>query len=250
MATRADIRADLTLELGDGDVGPDVFLRAVRAFFDLVEEVTKTEAGTDTPPQWIVRVKSGSSLIEAVPRPGFSPVIVQRVYERIPPGLAALEAGAPEIPGFSEEAMQHAGILSRVRESLLSREDVEVRLWVKKEPIALSSHVAATVRELLEAGFVDHGSVDGRLEVISARGGTHVQIRELLFGRSIRCTVDEQRLKEALGLFGRRVEAYGEVRYRKDGEPVSIRVEEFVPFPLAEDIPSYEAVRGILKGAA
>ncbi len=145
--------------------------------------------------------------------------------------------------------MQSAGTLSRVREAL-NKDDVAVRIWVKKEPITLTGHTAATVKDMLESGFVDHGSVEGRLEVISERGGTHVQIREMLWGRSIRCTVSDERLKEALELFGRRVEAYGEVRYRKDGEAISIKVEEFIPFPVGVNIPTYEDVRGILKGGA
>jgi hypothetical protein len=247
MATRADIRADLTLELGDGHIAPGRFLRAVKAFFDLVEELSKEAAGTIAPPTWAVRVREGSNLIEAVPPVGYPAAIVQRVYERIPAGFAALESGEIMPEGFSERALHSASVLSRIREDL-GEDAVSLRLWVKKEPIALTGHTAATVHDMLESGSVDHGSVDGRLEVISERGGTHVVIRETLWGRSIRCTVDEARLKDALALFGRRVEAYGEVRYRKDGEAIAIKVDEFVPFPDPRDIPSLEAVRGILKG--
>jgi hypothetical protein len=249
MTTRADIRADLTLELGDGHIVPDDFLRAVRAFFDLVEELSKEAAGQGEPPKWAVRVKEGSNLVEAIPPIGYPIGIVQRVCERIPAGFKALEAGEAAPEGFSELALKSASTLSRMRQDL-SKEAVSVRLWVKKEPVTFTGHTAATVNDALESGFVDHGSVEGRLEVISERRGTHVMIRDILWGRSIRCTVDEQRLKDALALFGRRVEAYGEVRYRKDGEAIAIKVEAFVPFPEPADIPSYEEVRGILKARA
>ena len=41
MATKDDIDADLTLELQSNNVTPEKFVKAVRAFFGLVNEVTR-----------------------------------------------------------------------------------------------------------------------------------------------------------------------------------------------------------------
>jgi hypothetical protein len=248
MATRADIRTDLTLELGDGPVQPHVFVRAVRAFFELIDELSVRAAGTGEPPTWTVRVKEGSNLVEAVPA-GLPTAVVQRVHEHLRAGFVALETGNDATQLFSEMALKSAATLSRLHEELAER-GVSLRLWVRKEPVALTGHSAATVGEMLDSTTTEHGSIDGRIEVISERGGTHVTIRETLGGTSVRCSVDEALLADALRLFGRRVEAYGEIRSRPDGAPVAIKVEQFVAFPSEAEVPSFEEVRGILKADA
>jgi hypothetical protein len=245
MATRADIETDLTLEVG-GHVSPEKFLRSVRAFFGLVSEITKTAAGDLMPPAWTVQVKDGSNLVGLIPVPGYHPAVVERVLLDLPAGMAALEQG--DVPtGFTETALRNARDLGRVGDEP-DDGDVTVRIWIKREPVAITDETTAAVNRILEVGFEDHGSVDGKLEVVSGRRGLHVLIADRLTGRSIRCALDDDLLNNALSLFGRRVEAYGLIRYRRDGVPLSIVVEEFVPFPDANDIPSFEKMRGILRG--
>ena len=43
MVTKADIDADLTLEIDGEDITPEKFMRAARAFFGLVNEITKNQ---------------------------------------------------------------------------------------------------------------------------------------------------------------------------------------------------------------
>ena len=71
MADRGDIETDLTLEVSGHNVTPEKFLRSVRSFFAILNEVTKTVS--DQRIQWTVQVKKGSNLVGVSPIPGFDP---------------------------------------------------------------------------------------------------------------------------------------------------------------------------------
>ena len=45
MATKGDIESDLTLEVGGHAITPDKFLRSVRSFFAILDEVTREVGG-------------------------------------------------------------------------------------------------------------------------------------------------------------------------------------------------------------
>ena len=67
MATRDDIDTDLTLELDGKNVTPEKFMKAVRAFFGLVNEITRELAGPKEFIHWKVQVKDGSNLVGLMP---------------------------------------------------------------------------------------------------------------------------------------------------------------------------------------
>lgn len=54
-------------------------------------------------------------------------------------------------------------------------------------------------------------------------------------------------LRKALEAFDRRVAVYGVVKYRKDGLPSSIYVEDIRIFKNDEELPSLDEVQGIFK---
>jgi hypothetical protein len=67
MATPDDIDTDLTLEIDGRNVPPGKFLRGVRAFFGVLDEVTNAVCGDSALPEWAVQVKSGSNLVGVRP---------------------------------------------------------------------------------------------------------------------------------------------------------------------------------------
>jgi hypothetical protein len=85
------------------------------------------------------------------------------------------------------------------------------------------------------------------LEVLSGHGPLRVFVYDPIDSRQIRCDISEKDLQTALASFRKRVEVYGKVRYRRDGMPVSVKVESIVPFPSPEEIPTLEEIRGILR---
>jgi hypothetical protein len=93
--------------------------------------------------------------------------------------------------------------------------------------------------------YEDIGSVEGRLEVLSGHGGLAVVVYDPIDERAIKCEVTAQQLETALKSLLKRVEVSGTIRYRGDGSPVSVRVDNIVPFP--ELTPPLNEVRGLLK---
>lgn len=93
----------------------------------------------------------------------------------------------------------------------------------------------------------DYGSIEGRLQTVTERGRLQFIVYERLWDRPVRCFIPDHLTEEAVAAFRTRVEVYGLIRYRKDGQPVSIDVDEIVGFPPDAEIPSFRDVHGILR---
>jgi hypothetical protein len=115
MATKADIDADLTLEIDGRNVTPDKFMRAVRAFFGLVNEVTCSLAGHQQFVHWVVQVKSASNLVGLQPSQfNVSPVVLENIYTTIQGGIESIEYEAAEPEGIPEGALKHIRELASI----------------------------------------------------------------------------------------------------------------------------------------
>jgi hypothetical protein len=115
MATRADIDADLTLEIDGHNVTPDKFLRGVRAFFGLVNEVTRDLTGQQQFVHWVVQVKSASNLVGLAPQQfNVPPTVLDTIYAKIEDGIESIENMATEPDGFPEGALKHVRELASV----------------------------------------------------------------------------------------------------------------------------------------
>ena len=115
MATKADIDAEITLELDGADLTPDRFQRAVRAFFGMLDEVTKPVCQGKPRVEWRVQVKQSSNLIGVDPVPGFRPETVGLISTAVLEGIAALGEDRDESPPhFHEEARSRAHELAKI----------------------------------------------------------------------------------------------------------------------------------------
>ena len=246
MATAADIETDLTLELDGQGVTPDRFQRGTRAFFGVLSEVTKSVCDGKPNVQWRVQVKAGSNLVGIVPVPGFFPDVVNTIAVAMRAGMQSLERGHAQPRFFTEAAMKHARDLAELSNGD-EGSDVRIRLWIFREPAVVSHHTVANVMDAFAGEFDDHGSIDGRLQTLSDRGGIRFVIYETLSDRPVHCYIEQEKLEDALRYFRKRVEVYGLIRYRLDGFAQSIRVEDIVPFPDPADVPSFRDVYGILR---
>src|SRR5262249_20926886 len=115
MANDADIDADLTLEIDGSNVTPEKFMKGVRAFFGLVNEITRDLAQPKDFVHWTVQVKRGSNLIGIVPAQANIPAArLDTIYSRIYEGVASLENSAEEPEGIPEAALKHIRELASV----------------------------------------------------------------------------------------------------------------------------------------
>ena len=240
MATKSDIDTDLALEL-EGNEDSKKFLKAVTAFIKYVEEVAKTSAD-DEVCLWTVQVKKASNLICMEPTSKDNPAIAERTYAVVGNGMNSIkDGGLPD--DHSKEALSYLRRIGEVADGKNAP-----KIWVKKEPVQITQKVSANIKDYINKHYQDYGSIEGLLQVISERGSYSAEITDPLNNKPIKCILNKDLMKAALSGFSSRVEAYGKIKYRADGAVLSIEVEKFTPFPSTEEIPSFEDVRGILKG--
>jgi hypothetical protein len=249
LAVKRDINTDLTLEIGGTSVTPDKFLRGVRSFFALLSEVTIQIAGKRDGVQWRVLVREGSNLIGVDAEPGFDPSVVGKIIAVVSEGVSALEHNAVHPAFFSERAVRSMGELADLVGTTES-DNTTVRLWAKRKPIPVTHKSVAHVSQLFSSEHEDHGSIEGRLRTITEQGGLQFVVYEPLWDQPVRCRIPERLIDRAMENFRKRVEVYGLIRYRKDGKPISIQVDDIVAFPSDDQIPSFQEVHGILREAS
>lgn len=243
MATPDQIPTDLTLEIGV-DLTPDAFLAASRHFFGLIKEIA-ADAEEEGTVGWRVKVKEGSNLIALEPDELSASDKVDAVYRKFSEATTALMSGDIDEAGLTDSALNHYRQLSDLTAS--KKQAVTMRLWVKRSPQMIGPKIGEAIREDWRAGYKDVGTIDGRLLAIQESGATlKIKIKDPLYKRAIDCTLPEDMIAEALSTFRKRVEVTGLIKYRRNGQPVSISVDTIHTMPDDDDLPSAEDVRGIL----
>jgi hypothetical protein len=250
MAKKTDIDADLTLELDGKSLTPEKFLRGVRAFFALVNDVTRAAAGPKEFVHWVVQVKSGSNLIGIEPRNyNVAPAVLNGIYSTIQHGIESIEDEAAVPVGVPESALKHIRDLAALV-GTTDGDDTKVRVWAKKQPVKVTHKAVAHVAELFAEEYEDFGTIEGRIQVISDQGTLHVFVMEPIKGRRVRVHFDEEMLPNFIAAFRKRVEIAGRIKYRRDGTQISISATALSEFPDSKDLPSIREMRGIFKEKA
>lgn len=245
MADAEQVPSDLTLELG-GNVSPDWFLGATRAFFGCVEEISRAVAPEGEAPTWIVRTREGSHLIGVDPAPGAKAQLVRAVYDRMKHGVEQLAAGEIDSARLPDAAIRHLKNLSEYAERP-RKQSVMVRIWVERKAVALGRDVTQAIVESWGADYKDYGTIEGRLEAIQDREALKIRVRDAVLRQTVDCYVPEDKLPDAFTNFRKRVEVSGLIHYRRNGVPVSIEVDAIASMPNDDELPSIDDVRGILR---
>jgi hypothetical protein len=246
MATREQIHAELTLELGD-DPSPADFLSAARAWFGLVQEVARAVTAGGKQIQWVVHVREGSNLLAMVPHEATPPDVVRSTRAMTAKGLRSVASGKIGASGFTPTAIGHLRVLADLA-TTEGEPGLKVRAWIDHQPVDVTPRIASVIHEDERAGYKDIGTVEGRLETIQERQtGLQFEVRDTLLRQTVRCHFAEEMLPKAFKLFRKRVEVAGLIKYRKDGLPVSVDVATVEELPDDSRLPSVDDVRGILK---
>lgn len=235
----------LTLTL-DGAITSSQFLKAVESFFRVLTNVANKATNTNDAFTWLVRVREGSAIIEAQPAPRNAtleqiPIAISAIEH----GVSSLEAGMTERPKYFDDiAMKAIKELSQVTENDIS---VKIKLGNKKTIAKLSAITVASVNSVLEALYTDYGTIEGKLETVSKRHGYQFTLFDDLTDHAVRCHFDPSMLKRVLDVFEYRVSVWGAIKYRRDGTPVSIQVEDFRTLRKSDELPSIEKISGLLR---
>lgn len=239
------IDTDITLELDEEELTYPEFQASLEHFAGLVREVTKAIT-PNRKPTWLIKIYPGSAGIGFYPKVGvFTSDELSHVRNAVLSGIEILDKGQRPVH-YSDKAIQHA---RAIRHAFRGRQrPARVRIWSGNErSVPLKQEIEDTAKKILDPVFEDDGSIEGTLEVLSGHGKYEVVLYDPIDGRAVTCEVGTEQMKVALDSFMHRVEVFGKVRYRRDGLAVSVKVEQIIPFPLRDQIPSLESVRGVLK---
>ncbi len=220
---------------------PDRFMKAARAFFELVQGVSKNLAGDGEEIPWTVEVASGSAVLRAKSTGERG----ERVVEAIVRGVRALRSGVNAIPhGFGRDEVNAARVLANLVDG---NAVTSIHLITGGEAEELSGTVVATTAAILEADkSIAFGSIEGVIETLSIRDGFRCTIFERNYRRGIVCHFTKAELEqEAHRAFGKRVLASGMIRYGKEGLPTTLNADALRVFPADSELPTANEIQAI-----
>jgi hypothetical protein len=239
----------LTLSIAGSRITADRFMRAVESFFGLIDEVSQAMTGAPKTIEWIVSVKRGSIVLGAAGEAKSPAVSVAAVVNAAYTGLKQLQeyGKRPARPAhFTENALQDARDLARLVDGKAVKV-VQVRR--SNDRFRVHERAVLNIDSILGGTLVEVGVVEGRLQMISSRGTLHVGVWDSAGDRLVRCFVKPDMIDEAKAALDKRVALAGIIRYRPNGEPVSIEVESLEVFPEESELPTADEVYGILSSA-
>lgn len=235
----------LTLHIDGRRITADRFRRVIDAFFDVVNEIAEAVTGETKTIDWIVSVAPGSINLGVAAEPRKDRVRATEVAYAIYSGFRELSARPGARPDFFSD-----NVLEKTRE-LIKLQDgkaittIQVRRINSK--VSLNQKMLVNVERILGGTLAEVGAIEGRLEMISARGGLHVGVWDALTDRQVRCDIPPNLTERVMAAFKKRVSVSGRIRYRPTGEPVSIDVENIEIFPDRDKLPTADDVYGILS---
>ncbi|MHB8279758.1 MAG: hypothetical protein ACYDIA_19195 [Candidatus Humimicrobiaceae bacterium] len=239
----------ITLKLQGDRITSDKLKTGIGAFYGFVDEIASQIYGVKNPIKWIVRVKEGSIVL--VNEPELSENLdlqkQDKVFDFIQKGIDVLEKEAQCPPFFNDRALEFLENLVSLP-SYRGNGLTGVDIYIDDKKNALTQHIIANVDILLGVYSKALGSIEGRLQTLSARGSLKFIVYDALTDKGTYCYIGEELFNEAIQAFDKRVYVYGTINYDNKGNPKSIKVEEMKIFENKDKLPSAFDVCGILQG--
>lgn len=240
----------LTIRLGgkDGTVPVGSFLYTIQQALGVLREIDRelSELGQVELRWRIVAAKMSSPLvitIEGVQRVGPASRRHRGIVDSYLHGLHVLKRTPRVPPNFSDAALENTKLLTSVVGDGLTI--LEFKGPEQKKLVA-DKHLAANVEEALKTRYYfEHGTLEGKLEVLDIHGAPKFSIFHSLTDVKTVCEMPTDRVREAVDLFGQRVAVSGEIKFNRHGKPLSMSVENLKPLRQAKDLPKFRDVEGI-----
>ncbi len=241
----------ITLKMEGDIVLAEKFIKALGTFYHLLKEVSKDVVGEERGRvMWGVSVQSGSTIVM------FEPVgerlsSAVKAKNALVHGLEEIEKGTDKRPPhFSHRAMDDVYDLGRLFDA---KREPGARVVISGDhlTVRISQQSAATAEKFIGERHESEGSIEGRLQVLSAHKKFSYEVYGDLRDRAIKCDSlkdkTEELRKKALEAFDRRVSVRGTIRYSDDGYPVSILVREIEILPDNKELPTLKDVQSIFE---
>lgn len=247
MSKKTTKKNTIRLEISGPKITADKFTRSVRTFFDLINDVAADIAGKRGAIEWIVSVEPGSiGLCATAECVNGSPQLASRTVKVFENGIKAVSKRTRRPAHFSDNALKKLFELGSIV-GLGDKGLDHVRIRIEKTWNELSPASVAYVDEILGTPSSAYGTVEGELLALKLKGRLNFSVYESFTGKPVRCFFGDEIYNDVIAAIRKRVSAYGLIRYRKNGEPASIEIEELSVFPSEDELPSFSDMIGILK---
>lgn len=244
--TKKQIPQRITLTLDGKGITAERFLKSISAFVGLINEVADNAVGVDKAFSWVVTVERGSDIVHfaPVPKTGLADQIASSL-RAIEDGFALIEERAERPQYWSDAALKKAKEMSEALDIVNETLNL-ISVSSTSKPSHLTRKTSQHVDQLIGGERTSLGTIEGKLRTVTEGGGLHFIVYDALTQNGVRCYFEDDRTDEIIAAFRQRVAVYGLIRYRLDGVPVSIRVQEFRMLRDRSKLPSIRDVRGIL----
>lgn len=240
---------NLSLELKGKNITSVKFKSAIDSFFNFVDGITYKFSEKEKPFKWIISVEKGSIRINLSPKLEQKEIsFLPNIVEEINTGLNIINQERTRPEYYTDEILTHIKSLASTISApgLEGISDIIIHTNGRKNKLA--PDVIKNIDSILSEIREDYGSFEGKIELISSRGGFHFNLYNLHTNKHVKCIFRKEDTGKILNLFGKPVYVFGLIKYKKSGIPISIQLREIHPLSKREDIPSAKNVLGILKG--
>jgi hypothetical protein len=236
----------LTLKLDGTEVTAERFIKSVSAFVSIIKDVTESLSGEKNGIKWIVSVEKGSALVHFTPKPvKVNPAMVQSAIRAVTNGFREIEENAGRPSYWSDSSLKNAKEISSV---YTPAENALGTISVSGDGTSVAkvtNTTGANVDSIVGTERRAFGTVEGRLRAVTESGGIHVVVQDPITHANIRCFIEESDVDRFVAAFRKRVSVYGEIRYGRDGAPLSIKAAELRVMRDSTKLPTVKEVTGI-----
>ncbi len=150
-------------------------------------------------------------------------------------------------PVVSGPPIQSAGVLKHIERLAQQSTDLgPIQVSINGRSVAINETTLKNVREFTAKKYEGHGSVLGRLEVISVHSKNEIRVWDENTNRPVVCLYTPELEDKIKANLRKRVLVSGVVSYNASGQPLTCVVDDLEPYPEGDSLPTIEQVSGLI----
>jgi hypothetical protein len=226
-------------------ISATVFARSVNSFVELLKDVDSVVSGKKHGTvRWELTslTRNSPAMIEF---DGISRIsgmdYVPAIQESLLDGLEQLTQRAEQPKFYSFSALQKVHQMAAQSKHLKW-----FAVFRDSKQTVVNERVSINVDYLVATGSKSLGSVRGSLDAIIVHSGHEFRVWSKKWARPITCKFDKAILQQVMAHLKQEVEVVGELHRNSKGEPVQMRVEQFIALEPAKMLPAVADIRGLI----
>jgi len=227
-------------------ISANVFAKSLTSFLDLLKDVDST----------VSKQSKGSVRWEVAALQKNSPAVIEltgvsktkemdysdAIQESLIDGLEQLTERAEQPNFYSYSALRKAH-----RMAALSKDVRFLSVFTSTRRMMITERVSQNVDYLMATGSKSLGSVRGSLDAVMVHAGHEFRVWSPKWKRPITCYFDKTMLSDVARHLKQEVEVIGEVHRNQKGEPVIVKVSQFLALEPTSISPRIEDLCGMLS---